>query len=338
MLPKLLLAFILGGTAVGLVVFFGLRQNPAAPQPVAAVTPASTEIQPTRALPVPPPEPAVAPPAPPAPVIERVPAPAARKAKPVPRAAAKSTSKSSTAPPAAKPEPIPAPPPHIPVIAQAPAPPRNTEPSIFPESAASPTPSAPPAKTVPAKAEEPKPAPAPRQAKTVTIPAGTLLTVRLREDLNSERNSADDSFQATLDAPLIVEGMVIAERGSTQRGRIVELARAGRVKGRSALAIELNQLTTADGQRVSIKTDTFRREAESGVKGDVAKAGVAAGIGAAIGAIAGGGKGAAIGGAIGGAAGAGGAIATRGKAADLPSETRLTFRLTEPVTITEKLN
>jgi hypothetical protein len=118
----------------------------------------------------------------------------------------------------------------------------------------------------------------------------------------------------------------------------VELAQAGRVKGRAALALELKSLTTSDGQRIDLETDTFRREAESGVKKDAVKTGVMAGIGAAIGAIAGGGKGAAIGAGIGGATGAGTVLATRGQDASLPAETRLTFRLKNPVTITEKLN
>jgi hypothetical protein len=61
-------------------------------------------------------------------------------------------------------------------------------------------------------------------------------------------------------------------------------------------------------------------------------------IGAAIGAIAGGGKGAGIGAGVGGAAGAADVLLTRGKPADIPVETRLTFRVQEPVTITEKLN
>jgi len=74
------------------------------------------------------------------------------------------------------------------------------------------------------------------------------------------------------------------------------------------------------------------------VKSDTAKAGVAAGIGAAIGAMAGGGKGAGIGAIIGGAAGTGGVLATRGKDATIPAETRLSFRLKEPVTLTEQLN
>jgi hypothetical protein len=185
---------------------------------------------------------------------------------------------------------------------------------------------------------KPEPKPAPRQPHSVTIPAGTMITVRLREELSTKHSQDGQNFTATLDQPLVVDGFVIAERGSSQRGRIVELDRAGRVKGRAALAVELTELSTADGQKIALKTDSFRKEAESGTKGDMAKTGVAAGIGAAIGAIAGGGKGAAIGAGIGGAAGAGGVLATRGKDASLPSETRLTFRLKEPLTLTEKLD
>lgn len=190
----------------------------------------------------------------------------------------------------------------------------------------------------PEKDYESAPPPKPREPHTAVIPAGTLISVRLRESLSAERNSAGDTFSASLDQPLIVDGFVIAERGATARGHIVDLAPAGRVKGRSVLAVELKSLTTADGQKVDLETDTFRREADSGVKKDAARAGVMAAIGAAIGAIAGGGKGAAIGAGVGGAAGAGTVLATRGEDASLPSETRVTFRLKNPVTITERLN
>jgi hypothetical protein len=64
----------------------------------------------------------------------------------------------------------------------------------------------------------------------------------------------------------------------------------------------------------------------------------AAGIGAIIGALAGGGKGAAIGAGAGGAAGGGGVVATRNKSVSLPTETKVSFRLSGPVTITERLN
>jgi hypothetical protein len=180
--------------------------------------------------------------------------------------------------------------------------------------------------------------PAPPQPKTVTIPAGTLLSVRVDEALSSSRNQTGDSFRATLDQPLVIDGFVIAERGARVEGRVSEVDAGGRVKGLSRMAVELVRLTTADGQRVRLQTEGFTKQGEKETKKDIAKIGAAAGIGAAIGAIAGGGKGAAIGAAAGGAAGAGGVMATRGAAAELPAETRLSFRLREPITITEKLN
>ncbi len=313
MLPKLALAFALGGTAVGLVVYLGMKK-PAElppPAPVAAVqTPASVAVPVEEAAPAPAPEP------PPAPA----PKPSATKPKATVPVRSKPVQTASTE------APIPAPAPYIPVITKAPEPVDMPAPRNIPDPVPAP------------KAEEIKATPAPRLPKTITIPAGTLVTVRLREALSTEKNTADEAFHATLDTPLIVDGLVIAERGSTQRGRIVELARAGRVKGNALLALQLNELNTSDGQKVAISTDTFRREGESSMKGDLAKTGVAAGIGAAIGAIAGGGKGAAIGAGIGGAAGAGTAMATRGKPANLPSETRISFRITEAVTLTEKIN
>jgi hypothetical protein len=187
------------------------------------------------------------------------------------------------------------------------------------------------------KPEPPPPPPPPPEPKTVTIPAGTLLAVRVDETLRSDRNQSGDSFRATLEQPLVVDGFVIAERGSRVEGRVSEVDPGGRVKGVANMTLELVRLTTSDGQRVNLQTETFARQGEKNVKGDLAKVGVAAGIGAAIGAIAGGGKGAAIGAGVGGAAGAGGVAATRGKAAEVPAETRLSFRLREPITITEKL-
>jgi hypothetical protein len=56
-----------------------------------------------------------------------------------------------------------------------------------------------------------------------------------------------------------------------------------------------------------------------------------AAIGAIIGAIAGGGKGAAIGAASGAAVGTGAQVLTKGQRVRIPSETRLTFTLQQPL-------
>jgi hypothetical protein len=176
-------------------------------------------------------------------------------------------------------------------------------------------------------------APPPR----VTIPAGTMITVRLAETLSSARNQPGDTFTATLDQPLVVDGYAIAERGATVRGKVVEAEQAGRVKGVARLAVRLTGLHTSDGQDVVLATGSYAREGPTSHKEDAEKVGVGAAVGAIIGAIAGGGKGAAIGAGVGGAAGGGVVAATRGKPAELPVETRLTFRLEKPITLTERI-
>jgi hypothetical protein len=173
----------------------------------------------------------------------------------------------------------------------------------------------------------------PRQPQTVTIPAGTLITIRLADALSSDKNHAGDAFSATLVQPLVVDGLAIAERGAHVEGRVIDTGQGGK-----DLSLQLIKLHTSDGQDVPIATEKVAREgtADSG-RQSAEKVGAGAVIGAVIGAIAGGGKGAAIGAGAGGAAGGGVAAATHRKPAHLPVETRLTFRLAQPVKVTERI-
>jgi hypothetical protein len=215
-------------------------------------------------------------------------------------------------------------------------------PSPEPPPVAAPIPAAPPP-PAPVVAPEPAPppppveaTPTPPQPRSVTIASGTLVTVRLGETISTERSRQGDSFIATLDGPLVVDGLVIAEKGARANGRLVDVVEAGRVKGLAHLSLELASLMLSDGQKVELRTARFEKEGPSSKTEDAQKVGIGAVIGAAIGAIAGGGKGAAIGAAGGGAAGGGVVAATRGKPAVLPAETKISFRVEQPVTITEK--
>jgi hypothetical protein len=180
--------------------------------------------------------------------------------------------------------------------------------------------------------------PPPREPKTVTIPAGTPLTVRVNETISTDTNYSGDTFTASLDKALIIDGFIIADRGARVIGKVTQSEKAGRVKGVSELALVLTQIHTTDGQNISVETTPWTKEGPQSKKGDAAKIGGGAALGAIIGAIAGGGKGAAIGAGAGGAAGTGAVLVTRGKAAVIPSETRITFSLSNSVPITERLN
>jgi hypothetical protein len=164
-----------------------------------------------------------------------------------------------------------------------------------------------------------------------------VVIVRLGETLTTQKNQPGDAFTGTLDQPLVIDGFAIAERGSRVQGKIADLQQAGRVKGLAQISLQLTKLHTADGQDIAVSTEKFAKEGPTSHKADAEKVGIGAVLGAAIGAMAGGGKGAAIGAGAGSAAGAGTVAATRGKPAELPVETRLTFRIQEAVTVTERL-
>jgi hypothetical protein len=180
--------------------------------------------------------------------------------------------------------------------------------------------------------------PPPREPKTVTLTAGMPITVRINENISTNTNYEGDTFTASLDKPIVIDGFVIADRGSRVLGKVLRAEKAGRVKGRSELSLALTQIHTTDGQTIAIQTTPWDKEGPNSKKRDAAEMAGGAALGAIIGAIAGGGKGAAIGAGAGGAAGTGAVLVTRGKAAEIPSETRLTFSLSSDVPITERLH
>jgi hypothetical protein len=180
------------------------------------------------------------------------------------------------------------------------------------------------------------PAPAPPPLNHVTLQPGTVVAVRLSEALSSDKNEKGDSFFATLDQPVAADGFVIAERGARVEGKIVDVVRGARGGTPARLSLSLTRIHTSDGQEVAIETTAFDKTGGSAAGENAAKVGGGAVLGAVIGAMAGGGKGAGIGAAAGGAAGAGGILLTRGRTASLSTETRISFRLQQAVTITER--
>jgi hypothetical protein len=193
----------------------------------------------------------------------------------------------------------------------------------------SPAPPQTPQPQAPAPQVDPAPAPVPQQ---ITIPAGTFVTVRVDQFLSSDKNQAGDSFSATLARPLAANGFVVARRGETLGGKVIEAKKAGRVKGVSHLQIALSSLTLADGQQVPVETALTSITGTTSNGRDAGAILTTTATGAAIGAAADWGTGAAIGGGAGLVAGVVGVLVTRGHPTVIYPESQLTFRLAKPVT------
>jgi hypothetical protein len=189
-----------------------------------------------------------------------------------------------------------------------------------------------PSENTSASMAAPTPAPMPAAPSTppppqkVTIPSGTTLAVRLVDTIDSETATQGQTFHATLDSPLSVDGDVVVPSGYDVEGHVVDVQSAGKFAGRSVLKLQLDRISVGT-KYYNIQTDQYAREGSSRGKNTAAKVGTGAAIGAIIGGIAGGGKGAAIGAAAGGGLGGGVQAATKGQQIKLPSETVLNFTL-----------
>ena len=145
----------------------------------------------------------------------------------------------------------------------------------------------------------------------VTIPAGTRITVRTIDAIDSTQNQVGDRFQASLEEPLRVDGNEIVSRDAGVYGRLAESKESGTFTGRSQLRLELTAFVV-NGQTVPIVTGDYELTGKSRGASTAKRTVGGAAVGSIIGALAGGGKGAAIGAGVGAGAGAGSETITKG--------------------------
>ncbi len=160
--------------------------------------------------------------------------------------------------------------------------------------------------------------------KSLEIPSGTSIRVRMIDSLSSEKAQVGDTFRGTLDEAIQVNGKELYPKGADVIGRVTDAHPTGRLSEPGELDLVLNTVSSGT-VAASINVEPLVIKGESHAKSNVTKIGGGAVLGAVIGAIAGGGKGAAIGTVAGGAAGTGAAAATGKKPAVVDSEAVLTF-------------
>jgi len=193
---------------------------------------------------------------------------------------------------------------------------------------------------LPSAQQQPQPSPAPFTATlppTLTVPAGTQIAVRVSQWLSSDRNHAGDTFSATLDQPVVVQGWVVARRGQSVIGRVDAAQKANDGNGVSRLGLEITELTLVDGEQVPVSTE-MQQAAPSPASQtppgrNAATVATTTVLGTIVGAAIGRGEGAAIGAGLGATAGLATILYTRGRPATVAPETPLNFRLQSPLAI-----
>jgi hypothetical protein len=175
-------------------------------------------------------------------------------------------------------------------------------------------------------------APSPELAQ-VTIPAGTAVTVRLIDPVDTAKNKEGDTFRGSLDEPIRMDEKTIVPKNADVEVRLVSAKTAGHFAGSSSVVLVISKVIVA-GKTYDVQTGQFTKQGSSRSKRSAVVIGGGAAAGALIGGLAGGGKGAAIGAAAGAGAGTGVQALTKSEQIQLPSETVLEFQLKAPVTVT----
>jgi hypothetical protein len=180
--------------------------------------------------------------------------------------------------------------------------------------------------------EPPEEVPPPQQPRTSNpdeVPVGSELDVRLQTPLSSATARVEDAFEVTTMVDLGNDNRVLIPAGSSVRGLVTSVNRAGRVDRKGSLTLSFDRITIR-GRSYPIQATVNQVLESEGVRGEAAKIGAGAGVGAIIGGILGGAKGALAGILIGG----GGTVAaTTGKDIDLPPGTVLRMRFDSPLIV-----
>lgn len=163
--------------------------------------------------------------------------------------------------------------------------------------------------------------------RSLEIPVGTEMDVRLTDSLDSGTAMVEDRFEGTTLVDVHVGGRVAIPAGSVVRGVVTAVDPATRTNRTARMTVSFDQVTV-NGQAHPIRGTVTEAIQGSGMKGEIGRVGAGAGAGALIGGLLGGMKGALVGVAIGG----GGMLAaTEGKEVRLPQGTVLRVRLDSAV-------
>ena len=194
----------------------------------------------------------------------------------------------------------------------------------------------PPATPYPAAVQQPAPqapqAPPPPTFRTVTVPSGNTIPVRITQTLDSATTQSDTTFSGVVASDVIVDGVVAIPSGSNVSGHVDAVQEAGHFKGNALLTVSLTDISRR-GDRIAVTSEPYTVSGKGRGVNTAEKTGGGAAVGAVLGGIFGGGKGAAIGAAAGGGVGAGSNAVTRGQQVQIASESVVRFRLANPVTV-----
>jgi type IV secretory pathway VirB10-like protein len=166
----------------------------------------------------------------------------------------------------------------------------------------------------------------------LSLPAGTELQLVLESGLSSASSQVGDPVTARVARATSPDGRIVLPGGTVLKGRVYRADAAGRVKGKSRLAVDFDRIVVR-GVEHRLDTTAIDVEGPDSHGKDAAIIGGSTVGGAIIGGILGGGSGAKKGAVVGAVGGTGAVLATRGRDVEIPAGSNWTVRVKDRVTL-----
>lgn len=160
----------------------------------------------------------------------------------------------------------------------------------------------------------------------VSVPKGAQVSVRTLDAIHSKDSAVGQNYPCTLEAPIKVDGKVIAGKGADCILRIAEMKKAGKLTGSNELQLILAEIRVGE-EMAAVNSSRAELKGKGKGKGTGWRTGLGAAAGAGLGAAIGGARGAAVGAGAGAGAGAAASALTSGPEIRVAPETVLTFQI-----------
>jgi len=156
---------------------------------------------------------------------------------------------------------------------------------------------------------------------SVTLPPGTVISVRIGEEINSNRDQPGDVFAGTIDRSVLNEDQVVIPRGTEVHIQLVDVKKGGHIHGKAEIELELANLvlngdpSSVDANPVEKRKGGLSTKAQNELKPGIAGA---AEVGASVNPV--------------GALALGGIAAFKAAKVDIKPGSRIPFTLSGPFT------
>ena len=172
----------------------------------------------------------------------------------------------------------------------------------------------------------------------LTIPSGTKVPLALKQSLSTKNAKEGDAVYAVTTFPVVINDRIIIPAGTYVQGRVSDVKRGGRIKGRAEVLMHFNTLIYPSGytvvlpgalqnvpgaEKTSMKGEegTVQQDSQTGEKAKTVA--TAAGTGAVVGGLSNGVKGGLIGAGVGGGIGTAIGLLSRGNDVRMEAGTTL---------------